>query len=88
MISAVDPDLVKNVLTAGSFLPVVVALVLFKFVVSAVVRSVLIVVAIALGVVVFTQRASVDECVDSFDREGASLAASCSILGFDFDLEI
>jgi hypothetical protein len=88
VISAVDPDLVKNVLTAGSFLPLVVALVLFKFAVSAVVRSLLIVVAIVLGVVVFTQRAAVDECVDSFDREGASLEASCSILGFDFDFEI
>jgi hypothetical protein len=88
VLSAVDPDLVKNVLTAGSFVPVVVALVLFKFVVSAVVRSIVIVVAIALGVIVFTQRSSVDDCVDSFDREGASVEASCSILGFDFDLEI
>lgn len=88
MLSAVDPDLVKNVLTAGSFVPIVVALILFKFVVSSIVRSVLIVVAVALGVVVFTQRASVDDCVDSFGREGNSFQASCSILGFDFDLEI
>jgi hypothetical protein len=88
VLSAVDPDLVKNVLTAGSFVPLLVALVLFKFVVSAVVRSIVIIVAIALGVIVFTQRASVDECVDSLDREGASVEVSCSILGFDFDLEI
>lgn len=88
MLSAVDPDLVKNLLTASSFLPVVVALVLFKFVVNALVRSVLLVVAVALGVVVFTQRSSVDDCVDSIDREGTSVNVSCSILGFDIDLEI
>ncbi len=88
MLSSVDPDLVKNFLTAGSFLPVVVALVLFKFVVNSVVRSILIVVAIALGVVVYTQRAAVDDCVESFAREGTTVSASCSILGFDFDLEI
>ncbi len=88
MLSAIDPDLVKNVLTAGSVLPVVVALVLFKFVVNAVVRSVLIVVAVALGVLVFTQRAAVDDCVESFDRDGTSVQASCSILGYEFDLEI
>jgi hypothetical protein len=88
VLSAIDPDLVKNVLTAGSVLPVVVALVLFKFVVNAVVRSVLIVVAVALGVLVFTQRAAVDDCVESFDRDGTSVQASCSILGYEFDLEI
>lgn len=88
MLSAVDPDMVKNALVAGSFVPLVVALVLFRFVVSAVVRSVLIVVALGAGVLLFTQRAAVDDCVESIDRDGTSVSASCSILGFDIDLDI
>lgn len=88
MLSAVDPEMVKNLFTAGAFVPAVVALVLFKFVVSTVVRSVLIVVAVGLGVVVFMQRSAVDDCVESLEREGTSVSASCSILGFDIDIEI
>lgn len=80
--------MVKNALVAGSFLPLVVALILFRFVVSAVVRSVLIVIALGAGVLLFTQRSAVDECVDSIDREGTSVSASCSILGFDLDLDL
>lgn len=88
MLSAVDPDLVKNLLTASAFVPVVVALVLFKFVVNAVVRTVLLVVAVGIGVLLFTQRSAVDDCVDSVDLDGVSVTASCSILGLDFDLKI
>lgn len=88
MLSSIDPSTVKNYLTAGSFLPLVIALLLFKFAASMVVRSVLVVVAIALGVLVFTQRASIDDCVDSFERTGTSVAVSCSVLGFDFDLDL
>lgn len=88
MLSAVDPDVVKNALVAGSFVPLVVALILFRFVVSAVVRSVLIVLALGAGILLFTQRTAVDDCVDSIEREGASVSASCSILGFDVDLDI
>ena len=88
MLSAIDPDTVKNFLTAGSFLPLVVALVLFKVAASMIVRSVLVVVAVAVGVLVFTQRSSIDECVDSFDRSGTSVAVSCSVLGFDVDLDL
>lgn len=88
MLSAVDPDMVKNFITAGAFVPAVIALVLFRFVVNAVVRSVLIVVAVALGVLVFTQRSAVDDCVESLERAGTSVTASCSILGFDIDIDI
>lgn len=88
MLSAVDPEMVKNVITAGAFVPAVIALVLFKFVVSTVVRSLMIVVAVALGLLVFTQRSAVDDCVESLERDGTSVSASCSILGFDIDIEI
>ena len=88
MLSAVDPDMVKNVLTAGAFVPAVIALVLFRFVVNTVIRSVLIVVAVALGVLVFTQRTAVDDCVESLERAGTSVSASCSILGFDIDIDL
>ncbi|MGA0194484.1 MAG: hypothetical protein ACO3LJ_03665 [Ilumatobacteraceae bacterium] len=82
MLSSIDPDVVKNFLTAGSFIPLVIALILFKVAASLIVRSVLVVVAVALGLVVFTQRSSIDDCVES------SGAVSCSILGFDVDLDI
>lgn len=88
VVSAIDPDTVKNFLTAGSFVPLLVALVLFKVAASMIVRSVLVVVAVAIGVLVFTQRSSIDECVDSFDRTGTSVAVSCSVLGFDVDLDL
>ncbi len=88
VLSAIDPDTVKSFLTAGSFVPLLIALVLFKVAASLIVRSVLVVVAVAIGVVVFTQRASIDECVDSFDRSGSSVTVSCSVLGFDVDLDL
>lgn len=88
MLSAVDPETIKNYLTAGSFLPLVIALVLFRFVASLVVRSILVVVAVAIGVLVFTQRGQIDDCVDSLERSGTSVAVSCSVLGFDIDLDL
>jgi hypothetical protein len=88
VLSAVDPDMLKNLLTASAFVPVVLALLLFKFVVNAVVRTVLLVVAVGVGVIVFTQRSAVDDCVDSVGLDGATVSASCSILGFDLDLEL
>lgn len=88
VLSAIDPETIKNLITAGSFVPLVIALVLFKFVVSTVVRSVLVVVALAVGVVLFTQRDAVDDCVDSVEQVGTNVSASCSILGFDVDIEI
>lgn len=88
MFSSISPETIKNYLTAGSFLPLVVALVLFRFVASMVVRSVLVVVALALGVLVFTQRGQIDDCVESFERSGTSVAVSCSVLGIDIDLDL
>ena len=88
MLSSISPETIKNYLTAGSFLPLVVALVLFRFVASLVVRSILVVVALAIGVLVFTQRSQIDDCVESFERSGTSVAVSCSVLGFDIDLDL
>ncbi len=87
MLTAIEPDTVKNLIAASSFLPLILVLVLFKFVVSAVVRSVLVVVALGVGVLLFTQRSAVDDCVDSIEREGTSVTASCSILGLDIDID-
>ena len=86
--SAIDPETIKNMITASSFVPLVIALVLFKFVVSTVVRSVLVVVAVAVGVLLFTQRDAVDDCVDSVEQVGSNVSASCSILGFDVEIDI
>lgn len=85
---SVAADTLKNLVTAGAFLPIVIGLILVKIVVSTIARLIIVVVALALGVVVFTQRAQIDDCIDqsSVSSEGANV--SCSLLGFDVDLQL
>lgn len=85
---SVTADSLRNYLTAGSLLPLVIALVLIKFVVNTAVRIVLVLVALALGTLVFTQRAQIDECVDKATVSTSGASVSCSILGFDLDVQI
>lgn len=85
---SVAAETLKNLVTAGAFLPIVIGLILVKIVVSTIARLIIVVVALALGVVVFTQRAQIDDCIDqsSVSSEGANV--SCSLLGFDVDLQL
>ena len=93
-ILALSADVLKNVTTFGALLPILVGLLIVKFAVNAVVRTIVLVVALALGVLIFTQRSTIQTCVDDFKREAGNVANaeapsfSCSILGRDFRLEL
>ena len=56
---AFSVDQVKNLTTASAFLPIVIALIIVKFAVSAVVRTVVIVIALALGIFLYSQRSEI-----------------------------
>lgn len=85
---SVAADTLKNLVTAGAFLPIVIGLILVKIVVSTIARLIIVVVALALGVVVFTQRAQIDDCIDQSSVSSAGANVSCSLLGFDVDLQL
>ena len=83
---AVSADALKNLTTAGAFVPIVIALVIVKFAVNAVVRTVVLLVALALGVLIYTQRSEIQSCVDNADT--TQLAVKCKIAGFSVDLDL
>ncbi|MBM3800564.1 MAG: hypothetical protein FJW18_10890 [Actinobacteria bacterium] len=85
---SVAADTLKNLVTAGAFLPIVIGLILVKIVVSTIARLIIVVVALALGVVVFTQRAQIDDCIDQSSVSSSGASVSCSLLGFDVDLQL
>jgi len=85
---SVAADTLKNLVTAGAFLPIVIGLILVKIVVSTIARLIIVVVALALGVVVFTQRAQIDDCIDQSSVSSSRASVSCSLLGFDVDLQL
>lgn len=83
---AVSVDQVKNLTTAGAFVPIVIALIIVKFAVSALVRTVVIVVALALGLFIYSQRAEIQSCVDEADP--SELAVHCKVAGFTLNLDL
>ncbi|MFM7490350.1 MAG: hypothetical protein ACKO36_08450 [Actinomycetota bacterium] len=85
---SVAADTLKNLVTAGAFLPIVIGLILVKIVVSTIARLIIVVVALVLGVVVFTQRAQIDDCIDQSSVSSSGASVSCSLLGFDVDLQL
>ncbi|MBU3688958.1 MAG: hypothetical protein FGM29_05325 [Actinobacteria bacterium] len=85
---SVAADTLKNFVTAGAFVPIVIGLILVKIVVSTVARLVIVVVALALGVAVFTQRAQIDDCIDDSSVSTSGATVSCSLFGFDVDLQL
>ena len=85
---SVAADTLKNLVTAGAFLPIVIGLILVKIVVSTIARLVIVVVALALGVVVFTQRAQIDDCIDKSSVSTSGANVTCSLLGYDVDLQL
>lgn len=85
---SVAADTLKNLVTAGAILPIVIGLILVKIVVSTIARLLIVVVALALGVVVFTQRTQIDECIDKSTVSASGASVTCSLLGFDVDLQL
>lgn len=93
-ILALSADVLKNVTTFGALLPILIGLLIVKFAVNAIVRTIVLVIALALGVLIFTQRSTIQTCVDDFKNQVGEVAVSgapsfsCSILGRDFRLEL
>ena len=83
---AISADALKNFTTAGAFVPLVIALVIVKFAVSALVRTVVLVVAVVLGLLIYTQRSEIEQCVK--DADPTELAVKCRIAGFNVDLDL
>ena len=87
---AFDESLLKYFTTFGALVPIVVGLIIFKFVVSAVVRSIVLIVALALGGLLYSQRSEISDCVDSakVNAESSLGKVQCEILGFTVDLDL
>ena len=88
---AFDDGQLKNFTTFGALLPIVIGLIIFKFAVSAIVRSIVLIVALALGVLIYSQRAEISNCVDNakVNAETSPGKVECEVLGIDlkFDLQ-
>ena len=85
-----DASQLKNVATFGSLVPIVIGLVIFKLVANAVIRTIILAIALALAALIFLQRNEISNCVDSARQnlEADRTSVSCTILGFDIDLDI
>jgi large-conductance mechanosensitive channel len=87
---AFDESQLKNFTTFGALVPIAVGLIIFKFAVSAVVRSIVLIVALALGGLVYSQRSEISDCVDNAQAniESSLGKVQCRVLGFDLDLDL
>jgi large-conductance mechanosensitive channel len=87
---AFDESQLKNFTTFGALVPIAVGLIIFKFAVSAVVRSIVLIVALALGGLVYSQRSEISDCVDNAQAniESSIGKVQCRVLGFDIDLDL
>lgn len=81
-------DQLKNVSLAGVVAPIVVGAVLMRFVAKAMVRTVIMVVALIVAVAVYTQRQEITDCYEGA-RDEATIAdgkITCSFFGQDVTL--
>ena len=87
---AFDDAQLKNFTTFGAFIPIVIGLIIFKFAVSAMVRSIVLIVALVLGVLIYSQRSEISDCVDNAkaNAEVSLGKVQCKILGFEVNLDL
>lgn len=87
---AFDDSQLKNFTTFGAFIPIVIGLIIFKFAVSAMVRSIVLIVALALGVLIYSQRSEISDCVDNAkaNAEVSLGKVQCKVLGFNVNLDL
>lgn len=79
---------VKNYVTAGSFVPVVLALLVVFFVANKVVRIVVLLVSVGLGLVIFSQRSKIDDCAEKLMQSADPTGETCDFFGYDFRLDL
>lgn len=87
---AIDVSQLQNFMTAGAVAPIVIGLVIFRFAANAMIKAFVIIVALALGGLVYSQRSEISDCVDQAKKMQSSEGnqAQCTILGYDFQLDI
>ena len=87
---AFDEAQLKNFTTYGALLPIIIGLIIFKFAVSAMVRSLVLIVALTLGVLIYSQRSEISNCVDSAkaNAEVSLGKVQCKVLGFKINLDL
>ena len=77
---------------AGSVIPVIIGLLLFKIFASFFARTLVLVVALAVGGFIFLQRQEITDCVDEAranlsSPDQATAPIECTILGFDIKID-
>ena len=83
----ISVDSIKNIVTASSAAPVLIGIVIVIFVANKVVKLVVLLLALALGLLVFSQRSTIDECVDRLAASTTPQNEVCRVLGYDFKLD-
>jgi ABC-type uncharacterized transport system permease subunit len=85
---SITVESVKNYVTAGSFAPLVIAVLVVFLIANKVIRTVVLLIAVALGLVIFSQRAKIDECADKLTRSSDPTAEKCPFFGYEFRLDL
>lgn len=85
---SITVDSVKNYVTAGSFAPLVIALLVVFFIANKVIRTVVLLVAVVLGLVIFSQRSKIDDCADKLSHSTSPTAETCDFFGYEFRLDL
>jgi len=87
-ILSLSVDQLKNVSLAGVVAPIVIGVVLMKFVAKAMVRTAIMAIALVLAIAVYTQRQEITDCYDRARTAGTVVAGElvCSFFGQDVTL--
>jgi hypothetical protein len=87
-ILSLSVDQLKNVSLAGVVAPILIGVVLMKFVAKAMIRTVIMIVALVLAIAVYTQRQEITDCYDRSREAGTIVAGElvCSFFGQDVTL--
>ena len=90
---ALDVSQVRNAALAGSVVPVIIGLLLFRIIAGAFARAFIIVIALVFGGVIYLQRQEITDCVNDARAGIEELnaidapAIDCKIFGFDLSID-
>jgi chromate transport protein ChrA len=82
---AINQSQLESLTTYGALVPIIIGIVIFKFAVSAIVRSVVLILALALGALIYNQRSEISNCVE---KAKDTSAIDCSFYGYDFTFSL
>lgn len=92
LVFAIDVSQVRNATLAGSVIPVIIGLLLFRVIAGAFARAFILVIALVVGGAFYLQRQEITDCVDDA-RAGIEQLngvqapdVQCTIFGFDLSI--